>query len=104
MTQQHSLGKVATTIKRDDDGTLRVRYHSTDVVTLYNDGRLVLDHGGWMTSTTKVRMNQAANQLGLGYQVYQKDFAWFIDIDGKEIPFNSSPITVRTLFLPNLAS
>ena len=30
-------------------------------------------------ATTKKKMNQASNQFNLGYEVFQKDWYWFID-------------------------
>jgi hypothetical protein len=33
-------------------------------------------------------MNQASNQFGLGYQVYQKDWQWYVDFDGQTIDFH----------------
>lgn len=87
MTQTHKLGTRYTTLARLGDGTIRVTYHSTDVVTVRPNGDIVLDTGGWFTATTKVRMNQAANQLGLPYQVYQSDHSWFVTFAGKDHPF-----------------
>lgn len=95
MATQHRIGKVATAVKRDADGTLRVIYHSTAVVTVEASGRITLDHGGWKTSTTKTRMNQASNQLSLGFTVSQKKRNWFVSIDGHEIPFTHTPLVVR---------
>ncbi len=89
MGQTQTIGKTATTISRDQDGVLRVTYHSTNVVTVYPNGRIVLDTGGWQTATTKARMNQASNQFGLGFCVYQKAFQWYVDIDGHTIEWPS---------------
>jgi hypothetical protein len=59
--QERVIG-VATRLYRDwwpghDQPVVKVRYHATDVVTWYPDGRLVLDHGHWLTLTTTRRMN-----------------------------------------------
>lgn len=89
------IGKVSTKVKKDADGITRVVYHHTAVVTVEPSGRVILDHGGWMTATTKVRMNQASNQLGLGFTVWQKKGKWFVAIDGQEIPFDHTPLVVR---------
>ena len=78
MAQQHKLGKRNTTVSRTKAGIVRVTYHSTDVVTVYPSGTVVLDTGGWRTATTKTRMNQAANQLELGFSVHQQDYDWFV--------------------------
>ena len=76
MGQTHTVGKVATSI-RTEDGKTRVRYHATDVVAFDND-EIILDTGGWWTTTTKTRMNQASRQFGLGFSVFQRDWAWFV--------------------------
>lgn len=80
MGQMHTLGRTATTAKRDAAGTLRVTYHKTVVVEVTRDGTVTLRSGGWRTVTTKARMNQAANQYGLGFSVYQKKGEWFVNL------------------------
>lgn len=97
MGQMQTVGKTATSIARDKDGVLRVTYHGTSVVTVYPNGRIDLDTGGWWTVTTKARMNQASNQFGLGFQVYQKDFQWYVDIDDHAIewPDHRHNLTIR---------
>lgn len=95
MANQMTIGRVATTVTRDADGVLRVTYHYTNVVTVYPSGKVVLDHGGWRGPTTKTRMNQASHQLGLGYLVWQKDFNWYVDVDGHTIDFDRNPLTIR---------
>ncbi len=85
MSQQSTIGKLATTIATDTEGVMRVTYHNTPVVTVYPNGRIDLDSGGWFTVTTKTRMNQASNQFGLGFYVFQKAYHWFVDIDGHTI-------------------
>lgn len=57
MARTVTIGQKATSISRDSDGILRVTYHSTPVVTLYPNGKLVLNHGGWMSFTTKTRLS-----------------------------------------------
>ncbi len=89
MARQDTIGTTATTVAIDADGVTRVIYHSTCVVAIYppnKDGdRLVaLDSGGWRTATTKLRMNQASNQFGLGFRVFQKAGEWFVE-DGSRL-------------------
>ncbi len=91
MSQNHTLGRRGTTARRGPDG-LSVVYHQTEVVHQLPDGGIVLDSGGWRTLTTKTRMNQAANQYGLDFQVSQKDFSWFVDWKGATIPFTDGMI------------
>ena len=87
MAQQYRLGTRSTTFSRGGDGTLRVTYHNTDVVSVAATGAITLDSGGWRSHTTKTRMNQAAHQFGLDFSVSQKDYAWFVDYRGKRVPF-----------------
>ena len=94
MGQTRTLGERATSVWRDTDGTLHVRYHATEVVRVDPSGVVHLNTGGWKTSTTKTRMNQAANQYGLGFYVYQRDYNWFVTIsrgDGGVTPASTVP-------------
>lgn len=90
MSQTSTLGRTATTVQRDKiTGALSVRYHWTDVVKSDASGTVTLNSGGWRTATTKLRMNQAANQFGLGFRVSQRKGSWFV-LYGKrnrEVPF-----------------
>lgn len=76
MGQTQRLGTTATSVRHDKAWTI-VRYHDTDVVS-FDAETIVLRTGGWKTATTKARMNQAANQFGLRYQVYQAKGQWYI--------------------------
>ena len=52
-----------------------VTLHATRIVTFYPDGRIVLNSGGYRTSTTKARMNAI---LPDGLRVTQTDFEWTV--------------------------
>jgi len=83
MSQTQLIRGVATSIRFEEetDDTV-IRYHSTDVVR-FNADRIILDSGGKQTITTKLRMNQAANQFGLGFQVFQVFQVrrkWFVSV------------------------
>jgi len=93
MAQTQEVRGVATSI-RTENGTTTVKYHNTDVVS-FDSNFVVLDSGGWQTVTTKLRMNQASNQFGLGYSVFQKDREWFVDWDGQTLPFKDCMILER---------
>ena len=87
MAQTHSIGRRSTTVATMEDGTTHVTFHTT-VVVAFNHRTIVLNHGGWMTATTRTRMNQASNQFQLGYRVFQKDRDWFIEYQGKVHDFS----------------
>ena len=94
MAQQHKVGSVHTAIQRSRDGITRIVYHSTAVVEIAPDGSVTLDSGGWRTSTTKTRINQASNQFALGFQVYAKAGSWYVHFDGRDLPF-SDGMTIK---------
>tara|TARA_R100000306_G_C4264882_1_gene87160 strand:+ start:173 stop:514 length:342 start_codon:yes stop_codon:yes gene_type:complete len=100
MTQTHTIGTHRTKVTNDDE-TIKVRYCDTDVMTFDRSaGDITLDTGGWFTSTTKVRMNQASNTFDLGFRVYQKNKIWFvrksngevIEFDGDKVTFKGHPV------------
>ena len=80
--------------KTDASGMHCVKYHNTDVVK-FNKDRIILNSGNWHTATTKARMNQTSNQFDLKYQVYQENFAWFVDFNGETLEFNDRIILKR---------
>ena len=92
MAQQHTIGTHATTVS-EIDGLMTVVYHRTPVVR-WDHTQIILDHGGYMTATTKTRMNQASNQFRLGYYVYQKNFEWFVHFEDREIAFQGNQVTL----------
>ena len=85
MAQTQKVSGVATKIFTDN-GMTNVVYHKTAVVK-FNHSKIVLNSGGWRTVTTKTRMNQTSNQFNLGYQVFQKDFEWYVDFKGQTLEF-----------------
>lgn len=94
MAQMQQVRGVATSI-RTEAGKTRVRYHNTDVVS-FDSSTIELDTGGWKTATTKTRMNQAANQFGLGFSVGQERGEWWIYPENGDprIPFTGNRITL----------
>ena len=92
--RQWQRGKVATKIRKDDDGT-HVRYHYTDVVTVKKD-KIVLRHNGWTTVTTKNRMNQVSELYGLGYSAVKKDGDLYVtDKNGDVHEFYNQTLTLQ---------
>lgn len=94
MAQQNEVRGRSTAIFTDETGMTRIIYHNTAVVSFDND-KIVLNTGGYKTSTTKTRMNQAANQFRLGFSVIQKDFDWYVTYNGEKIPFTGSTLTLE---------
>lgn len=93
MTQLHTVRGVATSIV-GRAGKTEVVYHGTPVVT-FDDMRIKLDTGGWRTATTKTRMNQTANQFGLGFHVSQEDHKWSVRYRGQDIAFPGNTLILE---------
>lgn len=47
-----------TYLIRLDGGGLAIRLHQTDIITINSDGSYTLNSGGWLTLTTKSRINE----------------------------------------------
>ena len=57
------------------DGRRVLTLHQTDIITWTPDSKIILNTGGWHTTTTKSRMNEFLP----GYiRVYQKNYKWYI--------------------------
>lgn len=95
MAQTQKVGRRHTKVIKGNDGTLTVQYHGTDVVLTCADGSILLNTGGWKSVTTKTRMNQAAQQFKLGYNVYQEKGEWFVLWKGEILPFSDYSIVLR---------
>ncbi len=67
-----------------------VQYHRTVVAYKRADkpDRVVLNSGGWRTATTKLRMNQFANEYcGGAFNVHQIGGEWFVRTQGGLVEF-----------------
>jgi hypothetical protein len=89
MAQQLRLGRAHTAVFTKNRVT-NVVYHQTAVVK-FSENVIVLDTGGYRTATTKTRMNQASNQFDLGFNVYQKGFEWFVEMNGNVHKLGCNP-------------
>lgn len=90
MTQNNKVGTVATSVF-NDYGVMKCVYHHT-VVVEWDNKHITLRTGGWKTLTTKTRMNQVSNQYGLGYQVYQEKFNWYVKFKDQIISFDDNTL------------
>lgn len=86
MSRMNQLSTYKTMIFNKDNGK-QVFYHKTCIVE-YDFDKIKLHSGGWKSVTTKRKMNQASNQFGLGFGVYQKSGDWFVNMPtGETVPF-----------------
>ena len=77
------IGTHKTSIYRNKD-ILIVKYWDTEIV-IWDSTSIILNNGGYYTATTKRRMNQVSLQFGLGYNVFQKDYKWFVQTSENKI-------------------
>lgn len=95
MAQQYKVSKNNTKIRQEGGYTI-VRLHDTDVVK-FNDAEVILNSGGWLTATTRTRMNQTCNQYALGCGVSSKGGQWMVSIDetGNKVEFYDGIVIKR---------
>ena len=89
MSRSNQVGSHKTSIFTDEFGYTNIVYHSTQVVR-FNDKEIILNTGGFKTSTTKTRMNQASMQFRLGFRVYQRKYEWYIAYMGETYEYDTS--------------
>src|SRR2546422_8762557 len=53
-----------------------LRLHATYVVTFRPDGAIILNSGGYHTTTTKDRLNRVARAHG--WSIFAKSFDWYV--------------------------
>lgn len=63
-------------------GGVRIRLHNTPVVVFYENGKIVLNSGGWQTVTTKDRINR--NLGHFGFYVNSIDGRWYVNKIGED--------------------
>lgn len=63
-----------------------VMLHET-IIVKFNDDYIKLNTDGWKTATTKNRMNQTAQHFNLGFNVYQKNYTWYVDHNNKTFEY-----------------
>ena len=55
-------------------GEIALIFYQTRIITYYQDGRIILNSGGFRTVTTKRRINRYQNDV----QIWQRDFTWYV--------------------------
>ena len=87
MPRMDKLSSYKTVYIDNDEGGL-VIYQQTKIVEWDNNGNVTLNSDDWMTTTTKRKMNQASNQFCLHFGVVQRNFCWYVTLDGcEDIPY-----------------
>jgi len=55
---------------------IKVKLHNTDIGTIFANNTIILNSGGWMTFTTKDRMNKILNHTE--FRIYQENGIWYV--------------------------
>lgn len=92
-------GRGCTNLHSNEDGSIALKYHNTDVVT-FAPGFVELNSGGWLTPTTKERMNRGLAMAGLGFSnVYQDKKIWYVKdaefFDGIRLDYAGNVLNAR---------
>jgi len=71
-----------------EDGKTNVKHFQTVIVS-FDEKIVTLRNNGYLTYTTKLRLNQTASEFGLPFDVFQKNRQWFITSPAyaKPVPF-----------------
>lgn len=80
------IGKGNTKI-RLENGAIVVKYHTTDIVTIFPSNSVLLNTNTWRTSTTKTRINRVLDIFKTGWFIYQKDGIWYAAKDGYTVEY-----------------
>lgn len=81
-------------VKVSKDGeNITVTYHGTVIVSASPEN-IRLNTGGWFTASTKRHMNQASDEFGLGFRVYQARGEWFAIHNELVKAFNSNTLVL----------
>ena len=91
---RRQLPTYKTKVNENEKGQIEIIYHQTAVVT-YDFEQIILNTGGWWTRSTKTRMNQASEVLGLGFRVFQKKGDWFVDYKNDVLPFTENTLELN---------
>lgn len=79
-----------TYVRSEEGGCVYIRLHNTDIITLNTLDQIILDSGGWLTVTTKDRMNRFNE--GMGYCVFSEQGIWYVSFNAKDYYFENGMI------------
>ena len=85
----------------------QVNYNSnTNCSSIYLHGHQIatVDHNlkavklsscGYETRTTKSRLNALLQEVKYGCSIFQKNFDWFVEYQGRTLPFDDTTLTLN---------
>ena len=70
--------KIGNSCTRNEVGDSRLYLHGNNIACHVPGWGIYLNHQGWMTPTTKERLNGILEMLGRGEdRIYQSNFVWY---------------------------
>ena len=72
-------------------GASYVHLHGNHIATI-GEGFIELYTCGYKTNTTKSRLNAILREHGNGDSVFQKNYQWFVSVNGEIVPFSEGMI------------
>ena len=107
MKSFNDLAKYNNTSAIHDGDTWMVRLHNTNIFKMveHESGRVItLDSGGWKTTTTKKRINEAFESIGLPFVLYQDKGEWYIQLGniGPTVQFSDGMVLQSVFGRDNL--
>ena len=79
LSNGQSWSKSNTRVEKDDEGNISVYLHNNRITFVDKFGDLWLSSCGWLTNTTKSRLNAVLDTFLHGASIFQKDFQWYVD-------------------------
>lgn len=71
-------------------GRIAVDYRGTKVVEELTSHVIKLNTNGWRTNTSKTAINRYFQQRLPSFKVFQKDFTWYLQTEGKTVEFKDN--------------
>lgn len=73
-----------TYVRRKENNNIAIKLHQTDIIVITPRDSIILNTGGWMTVTTKERMNTFTRR---GISVWQENKIWYLVVDQEQYNF-----------------
>lgn len=71
-------------------GRIAVDYRGTKVVEEVESHLIKLNTNGWKTNTSKTAINRYFAQKLPSFRVFQKDFTWYLETEGKIVQYKDN--------------
>jgi len=88
------MKKLGNTKIRNENQNTIITFHYTDILT-FNNEKIIINHGGFTTKTTKERLNLFSKENNLGFSIHQENYSWIITYKGEKIPMIDKSIELR---------